>query len=474
MPAEERTGAGWLTPSRRALLVAAGAVPVAAALGAGLHRSVAPLRLRPPELANPQRLVVTNAMLRAKKPIDLRGANSDWVLELPKDEPLEQGLLIHGRDEVRHIVVIGGAIRMRPTHDPKTMRLLDGSDWAAYAQRGFQGATGGSFRFQIWEKSYRVGLKPPVTADIPWDATPAMIAKALEDAAGAGAVQVVDGPSTPGGPWKIVPASNPLLGRVVLDTTGLQGQITPLERNFLNPAMTYALRLQQWRGTLHVEGLAIDGDDTCDGIQVQNHHKDAILQLANVHSAPRFHLWHDDWIHPDGAQFWLGPSETRMENVDMVSLGGNGLIAQPFVTGKTTPLESFRDWWFRNCHFRAIVDDRNGRVGDGSTACFRQESYPSAGQDRSGQRWICENVFCTRTRASTGAIIAGDPKDRLYRYLGDDPAGIRLGANPDPAFFADPKAGRSGLGYQSPGYEAASVPQGALRLTREQIVQRGK
>lgn len=411
--------------------------------------SATPLRLRPPELSNPRRLVVTEALIAREGELNLGGEPADWIIELPRGRYLEAPLHLHGRNQARHIVIIGGGIRPAARFDPVTMRLIDGSDWAAYAYRGFDGAHGGSFRLQVQERSYIRGLPPRKTRPLAWNAKPDQIKAALEEVCGKGSVLAVDGPASPGGPWKIVPSPLPRLGRPVLDIQGLKGTVEPIARNVFAAAQD-GLVLKQWHGTAHCEGLHIHGDWTNDGIDVQNYLGGAVAQFANVHSAPAFHLFHDDWSHPDGAQFYLGPSVARMENVDLVSLGGNGFIAQPVKARAPHALERLEPWWMRNCHFRAIVDDRRGREADASTACF-QEIDPRLGP-AFDQPWDCKEVYCSRVRASDGRAVHRDPSEKYHFYRGRQRVEMLLDRIPDGVFFADPGAGKSGPDYVSPGY----------------------
>ena len=444
---------------RRTVCAALALLPIAATCSGGRKAAAAPsahapLELRPPALDHPRHLVVTDALIAREREFQLEGDGADWVIELPREAYLTEPLRLHGRDQARHIVIIGGGIRPTPRFDLGTMRLNDDSDWAIYAQRGFTGATGGTFRFRVQERSYLLGKPPQSTRALRWNASPDEIKSALEEIAGPGAVHVVEGGQSPGGTWKIVPAPLPLLGRPVLDPSGLEGPVVPFARNVFAAAADCGLVLKQWRGTVHCEGLHLGGDAMCDGINVQNSLGGAIAQFANVHSAPRFHLFHDDWIHPDGAQFYLGPSVSRMENVDLISLGGNGFIAQPAKVAHPRALERLEPWWFRNCHFQAIVDNRNGRAADASTACFR-EIDPRNGP-AFDQPWDCDEVYCSRTSVADDSPIHHDPVQKYYFYQGRDNARILIDRLPPLGHFADPEKGQCGPCYKSPGYLKSS------------------
>ena len=337
-------------------------------------------QIRPPELSNPKTMRLTNEMLARSTQINLVGCPQDWIVEFPKSYYLNRGIEIHGHDQARHIVIIGGGIDPARNFNSETMRNFKDDDWAVYALRGFAGAEGGTFRFQVCERTYQPGTRPNFTAWLNWDARPDEIAKALEDAAGDDAVQAVDGPDQAGGPWKIVPSSRPLLGRPTLDRSRLRGNIQVISKNVFKAGAGCGMLFKQWTGTLHCEGIHVRGNAVSDGIDIQNPNYGAVAQLCNVHSEPKFHAFHDDWVHPDGGQFYLGPSVCHMENVDFFSIGGSGFIAQPFKTDHPKPLEKIGTWTFRNCHFRTTRDDTDGRVGDNSTPCYRENTQPNGTQ----------------------------------------------------------------------------------------------
>ncbi len=181
--------------SRRAFLAAAGSTAAAALAGCALGGSREPdspttfvaasrdptrrrLRLRPPRLTDPQHIHLTDEYVAQHPSIDLYGPGRDWVIHLPEDRPLNSKVILHGRDEARNIVMIGGAITPQQ-HVETTSLRTSGGDWAVYALRGFTGATGGSFRI-------RTASDGAFTEALPWDATPAAMKAAIERQLGAG------------------------------------------------------------------------------------------------------------------------------------------------------------------------------------------------------------------------------------------------------------------------------------------------
>lgn len=401
--------------------------------------------LAAPPLVKPELVILDDATIKRRPEVHLRGVNKDWIIMLPRSEYLQNGFSLDGCNEARNIVLIGGGIRPTSRYNPADMQLLDGRGWALFALRGFSGASGGSFRFRVQERSYIKDRPPRETRDLPWDATPGMVASALEEIAGEGSVFAVDGPTSPGGPWKIVPSARPLLGRPVLIGTGLRGEITYLQRNSFRAAAAYGLRVKNWLGTFHCEGVHITGSAVCDGINVENPNADAVAQFKFVHSSPGFHVFHDDWIHGDGAQFYLGPSCVRMEDVDLVSLGGNGFIAQPFQL-KSRPLQNLRQWSFKRCHFRSIKDTALGREADASASLFRAHDR-SLARPKFDQSWLMNDVYLSRLSSHDGQSILAEEPQHCYMYTGPDELTAKLYSSPSPEFFADPRAARCGPTY---------------------------
>jgi hypothetical protein len=244
----------------------------------------------------------------------------------------------------------------------------------------------------------------------------------------------------------------------VLDISGLTGasKAQTTQVNVFDAAPGACVAFRQWTGTVHCEGVHVGGDYALDGFQCQNSVGEAVLQMANCHSEPGFHVFHDDWVHPDGAQFYWGPTTARLERVDLISVGGNGFISQPREAGS---LDVWRDWWLRDCHFRAVQDDTNGRAADASTSCFREDDYPAQSQNLSGQLWDVDGVFCSRGRRSDGAELTNDAETKYYYHAGvTRPAGIVIRARPPAGNFCDPASGGCGPGYVSPGYDGTVVP----------------
>jgi hypothetical protein len=415
------------------------------------------LQLRPPMLKDPKVLRLTNAYVADHPSIDLFGKGQDWIIQLPNHEPIEYPVILHGHDEARHIVIIGGAIVPKRHTDLSTMRR-DGGDWAVYALRGFVGATGGTFRVRVSESGQ-------FTQPIPWDASPATIAQAVEEVLGAGTVKAVDGPAQPGGPWKFVPA-NAAMGRVALDLGGLEGSVQPAPQSTTNvyqPA-SGGLLLKQWRGIAHIEGLYVGGEFCDEAVDIQNPWKTAIAQFASFRAEPKFFAFHFDWHHPDGLQCYLGPAELRMERCDLISYGSQALIGQPRETAAPKPLEELRDWWFRDVLFEARANDNRTPPAPAGTPCYMEDDWPANNNNNAGWQWRMRHCYAVRTNAK-GKVEKGGPDLKLFNhYPHPPPPGLKLRALPPGGPFADPHEHRSGVQYHRPGYRGNGVPLGRERL----------
>jgi hypothetical protein len=413
------------------------------------------LRLRPPALRNPKRLRLTNDYVAAHPSIDLYGNGRDWIIELPDDEPIESTVVLHGRDQARHIVIVGGAIQPKQRTDMATMRR-DG-EWAVYALRGFSGASGGTFRV-------RVSQSGAFTDPIAWDAAPSAIIGAVEAVLGAGTVKAVDGPSTPGGPWKFVPAGA-ALGRVALDLSALEGGATATQpsTNVYRPA-SGGLLLKQWRGTAHVEGVYVGGDFCDEAVDIQNPWGTAVAQFASFRAEPRFFAFHSDWHHPDGLQCYLGPAELRMERCDLISHGSQALIGQPRQTASPRPLEELRDWWFADVLFEARANGERTPPAAAGTPCYMEDDWPANNNNDAGWQWRMRDCFAARVDVDGRLITDGADLKFFNHYPHPPPPGLTLRARPAAGSFADPAARLSGVNYGARGYGGKRVARGDTRL----------
>lgn len=418
-----------------------------------------PTLLRPPALVDPITIQVTDDYL-ADNPT-IYTPPGDVILTLQKNTPLTRQLKLQGNDLTRHIVMIGGEIAPAPLYDPVTMMLLDRSDYAVYTRHGFAftGTPGGTFTIRLHENTYVPGVSPAVTAPIAWDAGTDTIKAAIEAVLGAGSVFAVamaeGGPAAPGGPWKFVP-SDARMGRVTILPTGLTGGATLTSRStFYSPTYDTTCTVDGWTGTFHVEGLLVSGDYAPDGFNPPNNTPEARLHLVNCDLTGKAHLFHDDWLHPDGSQFYSGPTSFFAENTKWTSYGGNGFIDQARQFATTADAGHLRDWWFRNCQMVAYRDDRDPtRAADASSSLYRTETYSVAGLPRAWRKWdTAGTLYLNKKLASTGQPIPGLALADYYTYNGSPlEAEIVPNVGFDPP---TPIVNNAGRGYVAPARTGA-------------------
>jgi hypothetical protein len=445
----------------------------------------APLTLRPPQLSNPTVHHVDEDNYHS---LEYLGPG-DHVIVMP-DTPFRKWLKIDGRYRARHIVLVGGEISPAQLYDPKTMRLLDGSDYALYSQVGFTGANGGTFQIKTMAGKWFSGYSIPITAQIPYDASPETIRTAINNALGVpDACFAVDGPNSSGGPWKIVPANNAGLGWCSIIPDGLVGAPTltkPIHRFNVAP---HSVDFLKWTGTLHVEGLLAGSNSSWggDATNIQCYAPEAIAQYANCHCAANFFQFHNDWDHPDGSQFYLGPAKFYAENVDFISKGAAGLIGQPRKVSGGSPgsLAALYDWWFKNVQFRSHWRDDDPHIPErgfknGAIPAYQETDWPHGNNNQAGWQWVMTNCFANKYSSVNPKlpILDQDPQ-WYYNYFVDAgprhfeyPSGLTLKQAPPNEYFCDPQKQECGIGYISPGYANEPLPYVKQRLEGERLLTR--
>lgn len=107
------------------------------------------LQLAPPTNVSPTTLVLNDAAVAAGQ-IDLFGAGKDYVVQW--DDVITKQIKLHGRGQARNLTIIGGELNVPLGYDESTLKRPDGA-WWAYSQRGFSGATGGTFTFRVAQSS---------------------------------------------------------------------------------------------------------------------------------------------------------------------------------------------------------------------------------------------------------------------------------------------------------------------------------
>jgi len=444
------------------------------------------LSLRPPALFSPTVHQLNESNYESLSNL---GAG-DHVIIMPK-VPFTKWLKIDGRYRARNIVLIGGELAPEQPYDPTSMRLLNGSDYALYSEIGFSGATGGTFQIKTMSVQWypRDGDHViPVTAPIPYDASPDSIRDAINAACGTSdACFVVDGPNRPGGPWKVVPGNNAALGRCSIIDNFLAGTPSIIPPTYRYNVSPHCVDFKQWTGTLHVEGLLAGASSPWggDAVNIQTRSATAIAQFANCHFVANFNQFNNDWVHPDGAQFYLGPARFYAENCDFISKGGNAFIGQPRRVngGPAGSLEALFDWWFRNVQFTAYRRDDDPHIPkeairNNGSAVWQETGWPRVFDNHAGWKWIMTNCYANKLSWSNKKSQVIDARrDTYFHNLVDErhqrheyPSGLVLNAQPPEQYFCDPAKGECGLRYVSAGYVDIPLPEVRQRLDGERLL----
>ncbi len=251
---------------------------------------------------------------------------------------------------------------------------------------------------------------------------------------------------------------------MILDLTSLEGAPNATAQTNVYEPVTGGLLLKQWRGTAHIEGVYVGGAYCDEGVDIQNPWGTAIAQFANFRSEPRYFAFHADWHHPDALQCYLGPAELRMERSDLISYGSQALIGQPRQTTVPAVLEELRDWWFRDVLFEARANTDRTPPAQPGVPCYMEDDWPANNDNQAHWQWRMHHCFATRVDGA-GQLVRGDKDIALFHHDPyPPPPGLALRQRPPGGSFADPRSGRCGPGYRSPGYAGRSVENGAPRL----------
>ena len=181
------------------------------------------------------------------------------------------------------------------------------------------------------------------------------------------------------------------------------------------------LYLKHWTGTMHVEGLLIDGEDLAEGIDVDTRTVGATLQVQNVrvgfvHGRPEESACYtcSGVHHPDIIQNWGGPTYYRIDRLTG-STDYQGFMIQPIQFGNPTTLADFRNM---------------NLVGEGGYLFFRAPGTND---------FVFQNVYLHKASGSRYAYPESDPEWN----------GFTRGVAPGGDFVP---AGVAGMNYVSPGY----------------------
>ncbi|QRK09911.1 hypothetical protein JQX13_07350 [Archangium violaceum] len=181
------------------------------------------------------------------------------------------------------------------------------------------------------------------------------------------------------------------------------------------------LFLDGWTGTMHVEGLLIDGEHLGDAVVISTGTAGTILQLQNVrtgkvHGTPEEAACYTcpGVYHPDVLQNYGGPTYYRIDRLTG-STNYQGLMVQPEEFGTSTVLADFRNM---------------NITSDGAYFIYRASGT---------QDFVLTNVWFYKAQGTK------------YGYPENDPewAAIKKGLPPGGDFVP---AGSVGMNYVSPGY----------------------
>ena len=197
-----------------------------------------------------------------------------------------------------------------------------------------------------------------------------------------------------------------------------------------------ALNIVGWKGTFHIEGLWIHGDDLAEGIDVDTRTPGAILQIQNmrvdnVHSRPEEIQM--DWKchhHPDIIQNWGGPTQYRIDRLTGYT-DYQGFMLQPTQFSEEMVTEL--------CDMRNMDLHASNQDNGGAYLIFW------AGAPKSIKAFQFKNVWLEPRKDQERRGGAFPEKDAAWHD-------IDLGAPPDGNFVPE---GVAGINYVSPGYENA-------------------
>jgi hypothetical protein len=443
------------------------------------------------------------------------------VIHLP-DEPMTGGFVrINGVNVADDMTIIGGHVAPPKVYDSETLRLLSipanspafWGEWYIRSRIGVT-ATGGNFTIRLADAT---GFQ--TTAPISYNSSTIDedIKDAINDKLGAGACFAVENEVSPnhlGGPWTCVPGENALMGKLTITGTG---NLTGFTAGGSNPfrATSFLARVNgfqplQWKRHCHVEGLLVYSEDMNDALNVATRHATAILTLQNCHFRSGGRIWHNDWIHPDGAQMFLGPAKMYTHNCTFISIG-TSVINQPRnqqdpqnlqPPGGPYPegLQALFDYHWSNidCHSyltQPLLNDP--AIG---FAVFEQygmapihsngtgpDPYPTSWND-CGWLHHMNNCWVEIIDVDTGLPITSLAESNLewYSHLRSYPlpnvnlipVGMTIRAKPTEengasanGYFCDPAvSGSCGVGYVTPGYTGNILPEVQQRLNGEFMV----
>lgn len=193
-----------------------------------------------------------------------------------------------------------------------------------------------------------------------------------------------------------------------------------------------ALKIQNWTGTFHLEGVWLHGVDIAEGINVDTRTEGAILQIQNVrvdnvHSRPEEIAVNWSGVHhPDIIQNWGGPTYYRIDRLTGYT-DYQGLFMQPTQYGSATEV----------CDFRNVDLHATNPDAGGAYLLYRAGTVNALNLD---------NAYVEPRAAQAWRGGAYPETDTAWEalYLDTPPMGNFV------------PAGVAGMSYVSPGYVSAA------------------
>jgi hypothetical protein len=206
----------------------------------------------------------------------------------------------------------------------------------------------------------------------------------------------------------------------------------PLKAHTPNDRLRRGLYLKGQTGTVHIEGLLIDGPGLWEGINLDER-LGAVVQLENIRVET---LRADDEVgftdnHPDVIQTWAGPAELRVDRLTG-STDYQGLMLTPMKYGGLGPPRRFE---FRHVDLVAKSTARPCNC----QMLWAVGSFP-----------LVVSNFWLRPHRHLSVAQSVEPKDGRW-------AAVRSGRPSEGSFVP---RGVAGSRYNSPGYLASSRATG--------------
>lgn len=385
---------------------------------------------------------------------NLPGGDYEFI---PQATPFHNPFNITSTLLARHRYWVGGQSNIDSNYDsdpasPTYQRLLDNSDWADYGKLWLNGTgIAGTFKVKIESSTFIVGVSPRETANISYPATAADILSAVntltQSVYGHNGALTVTGSGTSAAPWIIVREENACCGTFGIDTAGLTGTgitvgTADVKNDYVNPNQP-----QGFVGCCWTEGLDVVNDNSNDGFDVVSAASTCVYVVVNCRLRCGRHIRHDNEFHGDGLQGFGFGGQLYVVNVDLLGLGGNGLILE-YTTGGNP--QALWDPVLINVYSKVtVIDDDPTRLNNNAQGFY----FTLEGTPWNVDFTNCWTQLFNRSDGSS-FISIGDDKHFIQtispsQYANEAP---HLRAVPPGGSMVDGYS--PGTGYTKPGYLA--------------------